>query len=287
MELGSALGPAGQEADDRLADRDGVVAHLGAEDVSQRPGLRLGLVRAQLQLRQRENFALPQQVLDPVARRVDLEPVAGIGGDERAAAAVLLHAEVPLSGAGKHVVELILVEGHADVVDARHAPVTRLHDHVHCAALELREAELEAVAVELLPRDAGLEGDMVVADPPVARDEVETELADVACLDCAQLARHEVVVEEVHATSLPIAVDAPSLLSPWSFEPLQLIPTLAVAALYYRRTQTLASRGEPVSGWRQASFWTGIALVLLAFVSPIDALGEAHFFFMHMLQHGL
>jgi putative membrane protein len=89
----------------------------------------------------------------------------------------------------------------------------------------------------------------------------------------------------MHATSLPIAVDAPSLLSPWSFEPLQLIPTFAVAALYYRRTRTLASRGEPVSGWRQASFWTGIALVLIAFVSPIDALGEEHFFFMHMLQH--
>ena len=80
-------------------------------------------------------------------------------------------------------------------------------------------------------------------------------------------------------------MDSPSLFSPWSFEPLQLIPTLVVAALYYRRTRTLARRGEPLSGWRQTSFWTGIALVLLAFVSPIDALGEEHFFFMHMLQH--
>ena len=80
-------------------------------------------------------------------------------------------------------------------------------------------------------------------------------------------------------------MDSPSLFSPWSFEPLQLIPTLAVAVLYERRIRTLAARGEPVSGWRRASFWTAIALVLLAFVSPIDALGEEHFFFMHMLQH--
>jgi len=80
-------------------------------------------------------------------------------------------------------------------------------------------------------------------------------------------------------------VDSPSLLGPWAFEPLQLIPTLLAAALYLRRTRTLARRGQPVSVWRRAAFWTGIALVLLALDSPIDALGEEHFFFMHMLQH--
>jgi putative membrane protein len=80
-------------------------------------------------------------------------------------------------------------------------------------------------------------------------------------------------------------VDSPSLLSPWTFEPLQLIPTVIVAALYYRRTRTLARRGQPVNGWRKFSFWTSIALVVLALNSPIDALGEEHFFFIHMLQH--
>ena len=80
---------------------------------------------------------------------------------------------------------------------------------------------------------------------------------------------------------------SPSLLSPWSFEPLQIVPTVAVAYLYLRRTQTLARGGRPVSGWRQASFWTGIALVVLALNSPIDALGEEHFFFVHMTQHVL
>jgi len=80
-------------------------------------------------------------------------------------------------------------------------------------------------------------------------------------------------------------VESPSLLTPWSFEPLQIVPTVVVAALYYRRARTLAARGQPVPTWRQVSFWTGIALVVLALNSPIDNLGEEHFFFMHMLQH--
>jgi putative membrane protein len=80
-------------------------------------------------------------------------------------------------------------------------------------------------------------------------------------------------------------VESPSLFGPWAFEPLQLAPTLIVAILYLRRTRTLARRGQPVSVWRRASFWTGIVLVLLALDSPIDELGEEHFFFFHMLQH--
>jgi cytochrome c oxidase assembly factor CtaG len=80
-------------------------------------------------------------------------------------------------------------------------------------------------------------------------------------------------------------VDSPSLLTPWSFEPLQVVPTVLVAYLYLRRARTLAREGRPVPGWRQASFWTGIGLVVLALNSPIDALGEEHFFFVHMSQH--
>ena len=78
---------------------------------------------------------------------------------------------------------------------------------------------------------------------------------------------------------------SPSLLSPWSFEPLQVAPTLVIAALYLKRSQTLARRGPPVPLVRRVSFWTGIALVVIALNSPVDELGEQHFFFMHMLQH--
>jgi putative membrane protein len=78
---------------------------------------------------------------------------------------------------------------------------------------------------------------------------------------------------------------SPSLLTPWSFEPLQTIPTVLAALVYLRRARSLARRGQPVSRARQLSFWTGIALVVLALNSPIDHLGEEHFFFLHMLQH--
>ena len=84
------------------------------------------------------------------------------------------------------------------MVDARNPPVTRLHDDVDRAALELRQAQLEALAVELLPRGPRLDRDVVLPDPPVARDEIESELAHVARLDVPELARHQVVVEEVH-----------------------------------------------------------------------------------------
>jgi cytochrome c oxidase assembly factor CtaG len=82
-------------------------------------------------------------------------------------------------------------------------------------------------------------------------------------------------------------MDSPSLLSPWSFEPLQVAPTVVVALLYVRRTRTMAREGRPAPRWRQVMFWTGIALVVLALNSPIDALGEEHFFFLHMTQHVL
>ncbi len=78
---------------------------------------------------------------------------------------------------------------------------------------------------------------------------------------------------------------SPSLLTPWSFEPLQTVPTALAAFFYFRRTRSLARRGQPVSRVRQTSFWCGIALVVLALNSPIDSLGEEHFFFVHMLQH--
>jgi cytochrome c oxidase assembly factor CtaG len=80
-------------------------------------------------------------------------------------------------------------------------------------------------------------------------------------------------------------VESPSLLTPWSFEPLQIVPTAVVAYLYFRRCRTLARRGQPVPLWRRLAFWTGIALTVIALNSPVDALGEEHFFFMHMLQH--
>jgi cytochrome c oxidase assembly factor CtaG len=73
----------------------------------------------------------------------------------------------------------------------------------------------------------------------------------------------------------------------WSVEPVQLAAVLLAAALYARRAATLHERGRPVAGWRLACFAAGLVVLLLAFVSPIDTLGEERLFWVHMLQHVL
>lgn len=72
----------------------------------------------------------------------------------------------------------------------------------------------------------------------------------------------------------------------WTFDPLQIVPTILLATLYARRVRTLLARGTHVPAWRIASFATGIALLFVALVSPIHAIGEQLFSF-HMLQHVL
>ena len=74
-------------------------------------------------------------------------------------------------------------------------------------------------------------------------------------------------------------------LTNWNLAPLQLLPTVLLSFAYFRRTRTLARRGQPVPGWRQFLFWLGIFLLVLAVNSPIDELGEQDFFFVHMIQH--
>ena len=81
---------------------------------------------------------------------------------------MVLHAELELSARRRALLEVVLVEREAEMVDARELPLAGLHDDVHAAALELREAQLEAAPVELLPRGAGLERGQVVRDPAVA-----------------------------------------------------------------------------------------------------------------------
>lgn len=74
-------------------------------------------------------------------------------------------------------------------------------------------------------------------------------------------------------------------LTSWSLDPLALVGLTLLAVLYFRRTGTLAGRGAPVAGWRQGSFATGLALLAVVLVSPLAALAEEDFFFMHMAQH--
>ncbi len=70
----------------------------------------------------------------------------------------------------------------------------------------------------------------------------------------------------------------------WTFEPVQVVPVLLLAALYARRVQTLRRRGTAPPGWRICLFALGILLLLVALVSPIDYYVESSFGF-HMMQH--
>lgn len=80
-------------------------------------------------------------------------------------------------------------------------------------------------------------------------------------------------------------MEAPSLLTSWTLDPLQLAPIALVAFAYWRRVRTLRSRGTRVPPWRRLVFALGIALLVLAYASPIAAIAEQELFSFHMLQH--
>src|ERR1700746_912133 len=102
-----------------------------------------------MQLRQPQLVALRQELVDPLPRRMELEPVAGVRGDERAPAAVLLDAPavplgpqaVPPAALGGRL-DLVLVEHEAEMVDAGRRPLARLDHDVDRALLELGQPEL-------------------------------------------------------------------------------------------------------------------------------------------------
>ncbi len=77
------------------------------------------------------------------------------------------------------------------------------------------------------------------------------------------------------------------VLTDWTFDPIQLAPVVLAAAAYGMRARTLHRRGTPLPPWRIALFASGIALLVLAFASPVAAIGEDELFSFHMLQHVL
>jgi len=76
-----------------------------------------------------------------------------------------------------------------------------------------------------------------------------------------------------------------SPLTSWTFDPIQLASLAVIGFLYYRRVRTLAERGTPVEPWRQWCFGAGLASLFVVLASPVDALGEEQFLFVHMIQH--
>lgn len=74
--------------------------------------------------------------------------------------------------------------------------------------------------------------------------------------------------------------------SQWSFDPLILLGIGLTSFLYLRGWRTLARRGTPPPAWKKWSFLAGLLIILLALISPLDALAE-QLFSAHMVQHTL
>jgi cytochrome c oxidase assembly factor CtaG len=66
---------------------------------------------------------------------------------------------------------------------------------------------------------------------------------------------------------------------------LQLAATAALAVLYAAGVARVRRRGRSVSAARTACFGLGLAILVTAFVSPLERLGEERLFSAHMAQH--
>jgi cytochrome c oxidase assembly factor CtaG len=65
---------------------------------------------------------------------------------------------------------------------------------------------------------------------------------------------------------------------------IELIPLLVAAALYVKRSATLAAKGRPVPLWRQLCFAAGLLTIFAAIASPIDYIAE-ELVIAHMVEH--
>ncbi|MDX6588633.1 MAG: putative rane protein [Solirubrobacterales bacterium] len=68
------------------------------------------------------------------------------------------------------------------------------------------------------------------------------------------------------------------------FEPLQIAGLTAFGAAYGIRVANLSRDGRPVPTWRIISYFSGVGLIAIAFVSPLAHLG-GELVLAHMIQH--
>ena len=79
-------------------------------------------------------------------------------------------------------------------------------------------------------------------------------------------------------------MSAPAAAATFTFAPLQLAPAAISALLYWRRARTLAGTPRAVPRWRQACFYSGVALIVAVLVSPLATLSD-ELFWVHMVEH--
>jgi putative membrane protein len=90
-----------------------------------------------------------------------------------------------------------------------------------------------------------------------------------------------------HGQSAPTP-QLPGVLLAWRLDPLPLagVAVAALAYLWLARTVSTAHPANRPAGWRTAAFLAGLAAILVALVSPIEAY-EGQLFSVHMVQHML
>jgi putative membrane protein len=66
--------------------------------------------------------------------------------------------------------------------------------------------------------------------------------------------------------------------------PLQLVPSAIAAIAYAVRARTLARHGRPVEALRQASFYGGLALIVVTLASPVGHIAD-ELLAVHMTEH--
>jgi len=84
----------------------------------------------------------------------------------------------------------------------------------------------------------------------------------------------------VGALTAPIAADVLHL---GEFGP-PVAACVLYLTLYGVRARTLASEGRPISRWRVVSFLSGVALLAIAQIGPLDSLAD-EVLYAHMIQH--
>jgi putative membrane protein len=93
------------------------------------------------------------------------------------------------------------------------------------------------------------------------------------------------VIAHIVNGPVPPKFSADALLDRWSFDPFVLVLVAAAGGLYWLGLRRLRN-GSSFPASRPAAFYGGLAVVLLALVTPIDAYADVSFS-DHMVQHSL
>jgi putative membrane protein len=73
----------------------------------------------------------------------------------------------------------------------------------------------------------------------------------------------------------------------WSFDPIAILALVAASYLYARMYRRAASRSDAIGAGHWVPYAAGIAVLAIALLSPIDAIGSGWLLSAHMLQHVL